>query len=375
MKIEAIISQLAAMGANPRQAVKGAMYLTGRKAVGCFPLYTPDELIYAAGMLPVGMWGSDTPIQLATKYLQSFCCSVMKANLELGMRGAYDMLSAVIMPTFCDSLKCLGENWKTAVPDIPLISIVYPNSRAQKSGYEFLIKEYGRVLDKFEELFGVRPSEDKLEAALEVYEASRAAQRAIVQLAAKHPVTIGARTRQLILKGAFFADRAYYSTLLNELNYKLNCMPAEEWKGIKVVVSGIMLEPLGVVDIMAENDYCIAADDLANCSRQFRNAAPLGGSAIERMVGRFASMSGDPLLYEQHKTRAARLIALVKASGADGIVLAMQKFCEPEEFDYPIIKPQIEQAGIPMLYIELEQGAQGVENLRTRIQSFAEMFQ
>ncbi|MPN32596.1 (R)-2-hydroxyisocaproyl-CoA dehydratase beta subunit [bioreactor metagenome] len=136
-----------------------------------------------------------------------------------------------------------------------------------------------------------------------------------------------------------------------------------------------MLEPLGVVDIMAENGYCIAADDLANASRQFRNEAPRSGSALERMAGRFAAMSGDPLLYEAHKSRAAKLIALVKATNANGIVIAMQKFCDPEEFDYPIIKPQIEQASIPMLYIELEQGAQGVENLRTRIQSFAEMFQ
>jgi benzoyl-CoA reductase/2-hydroxyglutaryl-CoA dehydratase subunit BcrC/BadD/HgdB len=49
------------------------------------------------------------------------------------------------------------------------------------------------------------------------------------------------------------------------------------------------------------------------------------------------------------------------------------KFCDPEEFDYPIIKEIIEKAGIPLLHIETEQQLDSYEQIRTRIQSFAEM--
>ena len=62
-------------------------------------------------------------------------------------------------------------------------------------------------------------------------------------------------------------------------------------------------------------------------------------------------------------------------SHADGVVVAMMKFCDPEEFDYPMIKQAMEAAEIPLLQIEIDQQAQSVEQLRTRLQSFAEILQ
>ena len=67
------------------------------------------------------------------------------------------------------------------------------------------------------------------------------------------------------------------------------------------------------------------------------------------------------------------LIDMVKETGADAVVVCMMKFCDPEEFDYPIYKAQLEEAGIPMLYLELDQQIESFEQIRTRIQSFAEM--
>ncbi|MBI4735695.1 MAG: benzoyl-CoA reductase subunit C, partial [candidate division NC10 bacterium] len=37
----------------------------GGRAVGCFPVYTPVEIIHAAGMLPVGLFGGGNTIELA----------------------------------------------------------------------------------------------------------------------------------------------------------------------------------------------------------------------------------------------------------------------------------------------------------------------
>ena len=47
--------------------------------------------------------------------------------------------------------------------------------------------------------------------------------------------------------------------------------------------------------------------------------------------------------------------------------------CDPEEFDYPVYKKELEEAGVPMLYIEVDQQMDSIEQLRTRIQSFAEI--
>lgn len=45
--------------AEPARAVSHWKALTGRKAVGCLAGWLPEEVIHAAGMLPVGVWGRD----------------------------------------------------------------------------------------------------------------------------------------------------------------------------------------------------------------------------------------------------------------------------------------------------------------------------
>ena len=57
----------------------------GAKVVGCYPVYTPVELIHAAGMLPIGIVGGGNRLEIAhaDSRFQSFVCSIVKSTLEL----------------------------------------------------------------------------------------------------------------------------------------------------------------------------------------------------------------------------------------------------------------------------------------------------
>jgi len=116
-----LIQELEAIAQNPKNAVVKSMKESGKKAIGCFPYYNPEEVIYAAGFLPVGMWGGPTKLEKADTFLQNFCCSPMRANMEYALKGTYNMLSAVVITTFCDSMKALCKNWPYAVKDIPVL--------------------------------------------------------------------------------------------------------------------------------------------------------------------------------------------------------------------------------------------------------------
>ena len=117
--LQACIDSLCEQARHPARTVKAACQATGKPAVGCFPLFVPEELVYAAGFLPVGLWGGVSAFQKADQYIQSFACSIIRANLELGMSGAYNELKAVLIPSQCDTLKCVCENFKPAVPQVP----------------------------------------------------------------------------------------------------------------------------------------------------------------------------------------------------------------------------------------------------------------
>ncbi len=371
--INEIISKLESAALNPAKTVAESRQLTGKEAIGCFPIYTPEEIIYAAGYLPVGMWGGKKEFKESEAYFQGFCCSIIKTNLELGMRGAYDSLKAVIIPGLCDTLKCTIENWKCAVPQIPMIGLVYPQNRWTGGAEEYLVQEYKRVRSELEKITGVLIPEVKIQQAFELYEEYRAVMREFTSLAAKYPLTIDARKRHLIIKAGYFMDKAIYMEEIQAINCELKKMQPESPDGFKAVVTGLICEPIEVVDILVENGIAIAADDMAQESRQFRTPARSEGNVWQKMAGRILDQRGCTFLAEQKKSRGDMLIDMVKKTRSEAVIVFMMKFCDPEEFDYPVYKKQLEDAGIPLLYLEIDQQMDSFEQLRTRIQSFAEM--
>lgn len=370
--IEQMIAGFEEQSKYPAKAVAKVMKETGKKAVGCFPYYTPEEIVYAAGMLPIGLWGGQTEIKAADKYLQSFCCSIMRANVEMGMKGTYDSLSAVIIPTYCDTLKCICENWKTAVPNNYLIPMVYPQNIRIEAGVTYMMAEFKRVQAELEKVSGRAITEKDLLDSIEVYESYRKTMQEFVKIVNQYPNTLNARTRHFIIKAAYFSDKKSYTAKVAELIAELKKLPEEKFDGLKVVITGILAEPDALLDSFVENNIAFAADDLAQESRQFRTCIGAGKTAIEMLARRMSEQSCS-LLYDDKKTRGQLLINLVKENTADGVVVSMMKFCDPEEFDYPIFKKELEAAKIPMLYLEIEQQMDAAEQIRTRIQSFAEM--
>jgi benzoyl-CoA reductase/2-hydroxyglutaryl-CoA dehydratase subunit BcrC/BadD/HgdB len=168
-------------------------------------------------------------------------------------------------------------------------------------------------------------------------------------------------------------EKGQHTLLVSELINELKKLPAEEFKGKKVILTGIMAEPDSLLNVFGENGLTIAADDLAHESRLFRTDVPEGSDPLNRLARQWSLIEGCSLAYDPEKKRGDMLISMAKEIGADGIILCMMKFCDPEEFDYPVLSAQFEDAGIPMLYLEIDQQMQSMEQTRTRIQGFAEM--
>ena len=372
--IKQLISELEQNALHPAQTVRKTMDQTGKKAIGCFPIYAPEELVYAAGMIPVGMWGGQTLTSSADKYYQGFCCSIMKINTEQAMKGHYDCLSGVLITAYCDTLKCTIENWKAALPEMTILPIVYPQNRKTAAGIKFCKEEFLRVLKELEKISGVIVSPERLTQCVDLYDRYRSAMQLFVTETPYHCTAIDALSRHLIIKASYFMDKEDYLNKIELLNEMLSREPRElNSNSRKIVLTGLISEPQGLLSIMAENELIIAGDDLAHESRQFRTISPRDGTGLDRMATRIALQDGCAFLYDCEKTRGKRLMQLVNDTAADGVVVCQMKFCDPEEFDYPIYKEELSDAKIPILYLELEQHMDSLEQLRTRIQSFAEL--
>ena len=346
----------------------------GKHVVGCFAPYAPEELVHACGMIPMGLWGGHVDLKLAKSYLPAFACPIMQSNMELGLMGAYQGLSAVIIPAMCDTLRCMTQNWRFGVKDIPMIPIVYPQNRTSPASVDYLISEFETVLTMLYTITGHMMSENALCQTIDIYNAHNQVMREFDQVANRHLDLVTPDVRHTVHKSAFFFEKEEHTALVRELIQAMNALPEHQWTGKKVILAGITCEPKALLDIFQDNHIAVVADDLAQESRQYRTDIPQrGGGGLKRLALQWNNRHGCSLIHELGKPRGAMLVEMCKETGAQGVVTCMMKFCDPEEYDQPYYERVLHQAGIPCVTIDIDQQNTSYEQIRTRIESFSEM--
>ena len=66
MSINALLDEFKVKAATPKQQL--AEYKAqGKKVIGVLPYYAPEELVYAAGMVPMGIWVPITRLSAVLK--------------------------------------------------------------------------------------------------------------------------------------------------------------------------------------------------------------------------------------------------------------------------------------------------------------------
>lgn len=372
-KLETLLQTLCQAGEHPEAAIRASMEETGKPAVGCFPLFVPEELVYAAGFLPVGLWGGVSAFQKSNQYIQSFACSIMRANLELGLSGKYDFLQAALIPSQCDTLKCVCENFKVAVPKVPVIGVTIPHNRTIQAAHEQLLDEFDYLRRALEQVQTPACKPMPLEDAFAVYEDYRATMMDFLDTVPAYLNTITPKVRHLLLKAAWFMDKKTYTAQMKELLSLLKAQPKEDFPGKRFLVTGIMLDAGPVLDLLEELGIGVVDDLLCHESMQFRTPTRPTGTVESKLAYRFLDLKGASPLYEPKKPRGTLLAQLAKERQADAVFFSLMKFCDPEAFDHPMVKKDLAAQGIPLLSIEHDQLVESTEQIRTRIQGFLEI--
>ena len=368
--VKTLLGQFRAIAGDPRKAMADHLAETGKGAIGMMPIYAPEELVHATGFLPVGLWGGSRPVTKARTYLPPFACSVMQQVMELECEGAYDDLAAVVFSVPCDTLKCMSQKWKGTSP---VLVFTHPQNRGLEAANRFLEREYAILKEKLEDITGVKITNAALERSIQIYNENRAAMREFSALAAQYPQVISAVDRHAVFKSRLFLEKSRHTALVRSLMEAVRASEPQPWTGKKVVVTGILLEPNGLLELFDRLGLAIVADDLAQESRQIRVDVPDGDEApLYRLAKVWQNMYGCSVATDPQKQRGPMLLDMVRKTGADAVVVAMMKFCDPEEWDYPIYYKQFEAQGVRSLMIEVDQESTSFEQLHTRLQSLVE---
>ena len=377
MSIESILKEFRAIADDPKGQLS-KYKAAGKKCIGVMPYYAPEELVHAAGMVPFGMWGSNNKtISRAKEYCATFYCTIAQLDLEMLLDGTLDQLDGVITPTICDTLRPMSQNIRVAMSEkLPCIFLAHPQNRKPAYGLKFCVSQYTNIRNELDKISGHPMTDEDIRAAIKLYNRSRKARRAFVRLASDHCDVVTPTLRSGVLKAAWFMDKGEYTDKLEQLNAQLEALPVCDWKGVKIVTSGIVVDSPQLLKILEDNHIAIAADDVAHESRAFRTDAPETGDPMLALAQQFADLDYDVLLYDEKsaENRRGEFVAnLVKESGAQGLILFMQQFCDPEEMEYPSLKKALSDAGVPHIKLGVDQQMRDFGQAATAIQAFADV--
>lgn len=370
-RLQELLVQFEEIANSPRKQLD--QYLAqGKQAIGVVPVYTPEEILHSMGYVPFGMWGADIEVRDAKAYYPSFICSILQSILELGIHGAYRGLKAIVIPSLCDSLKSLGQNWKYAVEDdILFIPMTYPQNRANEVGRAFTKASYERVIEDIEKHIGGKFDDNALQKSLDIYnEHNRLMRELSLQLSEHDQIT--AYQRRNIFKSAHFMLKEEHSELVKEFLSELETLE-KSTKKVRVITTGILADSPNLLAIFDDNNMTIVGDDIAHESRQYRTDSLNGDTALEKLVDKFANMGCCSVLYDKDRKRADMLRDMAKERNADGVIVLMTKFCDPEEFDYVCIKNTLDDANIANVITEIDRQMVNYEQTKTTLETFKEM--
>lgn len=340
----------------------------GRRIAAVLPIHYPRALFRAFEMLPVEVWGPPRVDKSAgDAHLQSYACSTVRCGLSFLLGGGGEAADALMIPHTCDSLQALASVLIDFAKPKQLVLTLYVPKAERPSDLEFLGKELHRCFDRLSELTGKHPTDSELHASMDREQQADDVLREL--LAERGRLGVGNRDFYGVVRSREFLPAEDFIALVRAARDKWAALPVP--KRTPILATGIMFEPMAVLDALDDAGLCVVADDLAGSGRRLYTKTT-STEPFERMATTMLSGTPDPTRGCGVRPRIDHLVALAKRTGARGALFYEVKFCEPEAFYVPLTTRGLQAAGVACLAVEVDISDPVPNQLITRIEAFAE---
>jgi len=347
------------------------------KWVGCYPVYTPFELIHAGGMIPVGIIGGGNRLEIAhaDSRFQSFVCSIVKSTLELGLTGLLDFLDGIVFHSICDPARNLGSVFKRNFPNLMVEYIHFPQNMTSPHTVNYLAAEYRRLKAVYEEVAGRAITDDDLRRSLAIYNEQRRLLRELYAIRAEKPQNVSAVESYIVTRLATLMPPEEYIGILNDALATVRRRNEKPKDRIKVVLEGSFCEqpPIELIDGLEAAGCYLMDDDFLTGWRFFVEDIPVEGDPVHNLAEAYLRRSVySGVKHDTRERKSKHLIDRVKETGAAAALILSAKFCEPALFDYALYRQALEKEGIPHLFLEFEEKMWIFDKARSEVETFVE---
>ncbi|HEU4343875.1 MAG TPA: 2-hydroxyacyl-CoA dehydratase [Candidatus Binatia bacterium] len=347
------------------------------KLIGCYPVYSPVELIHAAGMLPVGVIGAGNRLEIAhaDSRFQSFVCSIVKSTLELGLTERLKFLDGIVFHSICDPARNLGSVFKRNFPDMMVEYIHFPQNLSSPHAVDYLTAEYQRLKASYEKMAGTEITDEALRGSISLYNEQRRLLRELYALRKDTPQNLSTVECYVLTRIGTLLPPEEHISILKEAIPGLRQRNEKPKDRIRVVLEGSFCEqpPIELLEALEAAGCYILDDDFLLGWRWFLEDIPTHGDPWRNLANAYINQSVySGVKHDTREPKSKHLIDKVKETGASAVLILAAKFCEPALFDYALYKRALEKAGIPHLCLEFEEKMWIFDKARTEVETFVE---
>jgi bzd-type benzoyl-CoA reductase N subunit len=368
------LEELTALSRNPVNPAVNEWKAEGKKVVGFLCTQVPEEILYAADILPVRLRAPDcADTTSADVYMSHLNCTFMRSCLQYMFEGKFDFLDGFVCTNSCDHTRRLYDILREALdyPYVHLFSI--PHKVGDEEVTLWHRGEITRFKESVEAAFRVEVTEAKLRQAIGIYNETRHLLRELYELRkSDSPPISGAETLSVILAGNSLPKDMYNQMLRNLLD------ELRQRKGISKYRARLMIAGSGGCDnpnylgVMEELGGLVVTDSLCFGSRYFWEPVDTEGDLMLNLARSYLNRPSCANMTDRVVERGEFVKQMVGDFKVDGVVFQRMRYCDLWGGQLLYMEHEFKKSDIPLLSLEREYTLGGAGQLRTRVQAFLE---
>ncbi len=354
----------------------------GKKIVGTFCVFVPEEIVLAAGGVQVGLCaGAEVGTGEAEKVLPRNTCALIKSfvGFKLGRLCPFiESCDLIVGETTCDGKKKAYEIFSDYSP-VHVMEIPQMKNAADRVLWR---SEILRFKDKFEETTGNKITAESLKEATHLLNSRRLALQRLNRLREAVPTPISGRDALLINQISFYDDPVRFTSKIQDLCDELE-ERVKSGQGIapegtsRLMLSGC---PMAVPNwklpyIIESSGAVVVGEESCIGTRNTRDLVDESPQTMDGMIDAILDryMKIDCACFTPNTERLDNIVKMAQDLKVKGVIHYGLSFCQPYAIEAYKVEKALTKAGIPMLSIETDYSMEDVEQLKTRVEAFVEM--
>jgi len=350
----------------------------GRKAIGYMPIYVPREIVHAAGMLPVGIFGGGDQLEViqGDAYYQSYICRIPRSTLELGLTGRLDCLDGMLFPSICDVIRNLSGMWQVLFKDKYVKYFDLPQNYDDATGGSFYVHEMQTLREDLGKLGGTPITDDALRASIAVYNDNRRAVRELYAYRAQQPWQVPTSEAYLVLRAGCVLPPEEHAQLIRQYLAECEKQKRPQRDNARVILTGSFCEqpPLGLIKSIEMAGCYVVDDDFQLIQSWLLDEVPATGEPLQELSKAFLHRSASTASkYDEKKADKGQfLLHQVKTRGAEGVIFAAASFCDPALLERPMLQEILAKHKIPYTAFKYAENTGQMAPIREQAGTFAD---